>query len=335
MEIAREVGRTKKKDGIAVRDPAQEERVVTAIAGLAGRLDIPGETAVNIARSLIDGAVAVQEDDLDDAQAATEAVVVGSGKMGAWMSRFLSNRGAAVSVFDPRGALEGYDNLESLDGKASEADMIVIASPLGTSREDMERVLALRPQGVVFDLCSVKSHLSDIMLSAAADGLKVTSVHPMFGPASPTPRGENVIICGCGSSEADSAARSLFERAGANVLDVPLDRHDRLIASVLGVPHISALLFGMTTIMSGSSFDELKAVQGPSFRRLCGLARGTSAESRRVYHDIQRLNPNTPTVTELMAAALNELTDAAVADDPSDFSRIMNEQRRYFGGERQ
>lgn len=335
MEIAREVGRTKRKDGVAVRDPAQEERVVAAVAGLAESLDIPGETAVNIGRDLIDGAMAVQEDDLDDVQVAVKAVVVGSGKMGAWMSRFLSNRGGSVSVFDPRGTLEGYDNLESLDGKASEADMIVIASPLGTSREDMERVLALRPSGVVFDLCSVKSHLRDTMLSAAANGLKVTSVHPMFGPASPTPRGENVLICGCGSAEADSAARDLFERAGATVLDVPLDRHDRLIASVLGVPHISALLFGMTTIMSGSSLDELEAVQGPSFRRLCGFARATSSESRRVYHDIQRLNPHTPAATELMAAALKELADAAVADDPSEFSRIMNEQRRYFGGERQ
>ena len=332
MEIAREIGRTKRRDDMDIRDAAQEERVVNKITELAERLHVPEDTAGTISRALIQGAVSVQEDDEGDALAGTDAIVVGSGKMGAWMSRFMRNRGASVAVYDPRGKLAGYENLEGLDGLAPTADIVIVASPLGTSKKDLESVLSARPTGVVLDLCSVKSHLVDALVDAVRNGFKVTSVHPMFGPSSPTPRGENVLVCSCGSHEADSVARGLFENAGARVLDVSLERHDSLIANVLGVPHITALLFGRSIMKSGSAYEDLSGVQGPSFRRLSSLARGTSSESRRVYHDIQRLNPKTPEAIGRMVTALEDLRKAALADDPSEFGRMMDEQRRYFGG---
>lgn len=332
MEIAREVGRTKRKSGMEIRDPTQEERVVCMTAERAEQLGVREDTAVRIARALIDGAVGIQGETEDVSLRGVEVLVVGAGRMGAWISRFVSNRGANVSVFDPRGALDGYINVKSIDGIAPTAGMIIIASPLGTAKDDIRQVLSLKPSGTVFDLCSVKSHIQELLIDAAKHGLKVTSVHPMFGPRSPTPKGENLLICSCGCSEADAAVRALFERSGANVSDIPLERHDGLIATVLGLPHLSALLFGKTAMLSGSSFEELSKVQGPSFRRLCELARDTASESRRVYHDIQRLNPDARATMDSMASVLAELRAAALEDDPAKFRSAMDEQKRYFGG---
>ncbi|UCE91761.1 MAG: bifunctional chorismate mutase/prephenate dehydrogenase [Methanobacteriota archaeon] len=335
MEMAREVGRTKRKCGADIRDQIQEERVFGAAAERAAELGLAEDTALRIVRVLIEGAVEVQEGTADDPLSGSAALVVGSGRMGAWTSRFLSNRGANVSVFDTKGALDGYANVEALDGAASEADLTVVASPLGTASEDLERVFSARPSGIVFDVCSVKSHIKQLLVDAAGEGLKVTSVHPMFGPSSPTPKGENVLVCSCGSHEADRVAKELFGSAGANVSEVPLERHDQLIATVLGLPHLVSMLFGKATISSESPCERLRGLQGPSFRRLSGLARDTALESRRVYHDIQRLNPSTRATLDLMSTALEELRSAALSDDPAEFRSMMDEQKRYFGGGRQ
>lgn len=332
MDIAREIGKTKRKCGVDIRDAAQEERVVHSTVERAAHLGVSEDTALRISRALIDCAVEVQAGSEERVLTGTKALIVGSGRMGAWTSRFLSNRGADVSVYDPRGTLQGYKNVDSLDDIVPDVDLIVIASPLGVAADDLRHVLSLRPSGVVFDVCSVKSHIRELLADAADEGLKVTSVHPMFGPSSPTPRGENVLICSCGSGEADEVARKLFEGAGARVSEVQMDRHDEFIATVLGLPHIATLLFGRVASNSGLQDEELEALQGPSFRRMSRLARDTASESRRVYHDIQKLNPHTDRTLESMMSALVELRTASLSEDSSKFREIMDEQKKYFGG---
>ena len=282
--------------------------------------------------TLIAEAVRVQQESFERGLKGKKALVIGSGRMGAWTARFLSNRGAEVSIYDPRGSLEGYPNLESVGKGSADADMIVLASPLGTAERDLRELLATDPSGTIFDLCSVKAYLKEVLLEAASNGFNVTSVHPMFGPGSANPEGRNVIVCSCGCPEADRLARELLEGAGASVVEIPLDEHDRLIARVLGAPHLCALLFGRAVSTSGMDRGDLSAVQGPSFLTLCRLVDGISDESRRVYHDIQRLNPHTAEMVALMERALVELKRASVEEDPARFSKIMDDEKDFFGG---
>jgi hypothetical protein len=60
------------------------------------------------------------------------------------------------------------------------------------------------------------------------------------------------------------------------------------------------------------------------------MATELSNESRRVYHDIQALNPNTRHVVASMETVLREVRKAALDDDPSRFRMIMDSDRRYL-----
>jgi chorismate mutase/prephenate dehydrogenase len=332
MEVAREIGLTKAKDGADVRDASREEAVVKDFTRRAGALGLDEANATTIARALIQEAVRVQLEKGARYLEGRKVLIIGSGRMGAWTARFASNRGASVCVHDPRGTLDGYDNVPSLDDGIADADFVVLASPLGTAREDLRALLSARPSGVIFDVCSVKSHLKDMLRDAITEGFKITSVHPMFGPGAITPAGRNVLVCSCGSPDADAAARKLFEDAGAVVTDLAIDDHDRVIARALGAPHLCALVFGRAVSRSGLSQKELAAVEGPSFVTLRRLVAGISAESRRVYHDIQRLNPHTREAMEEIEQAIRELKEASLDDDPAGFARIMDDERDYFGG---
>lgn len=263
--------------------------------------------------------------------AGQEALVIGgAGRMGEWTCRFLSNRGASVKVWDPRGELEGYRNERSVAPAAKSAGMVILASPLGACADDLRAVLDASPRGLVFDLCSVKSHIAGTLKRAASDGVAVTSVHPMFGPSAPSPRGRNVIVCRCGCVEADDKAVRLFTSWGANVSLVDIEKHDDLMAYVLGLSHVCSLLFAGTLQRSGKSLSELQAAQGPSFEKLVRMSAELSLESKRVYHDIQALNPNTRHMLVTMETVLRELRKAALDSDPSRFRITMESSKKYL-----
>jgi len=289
------------------------------------------KVASAIAKLLIGDAVAAQKAPTKrDLEGKETLVVGGSGRMGQWACRRLANRGARVSVFDPRGNLEGYDNVRDLGSAVRRSDITIIASPLGACSEDLKRVLDCAPKGLVVDICSVKSHISSQLREAAARGVRIASAHPMFGPAVPAPRGRTVILCNCGSRTGMSLARRLFSGAGARVLDVDLERHDELMAYVLGLPHLCALLFGTGLARSGEPLDKLIDAQGPSFNRMLKISEELSRESVRVYHDIQSLNPNTERMLSSSERALRDLKKASLSKDHGKFRSIMKSNSKYL-----
>jgi chorismate mutase/prephenate dehydrogenase len=329
--ISEEIGLVKCKDGVQVRDRAREKLVKKAFTERARSEGSDAAFAETLAELLISHSVKVQlKRRPGNLRGRTALVVGGSGRMGAWFCRRFSCEGAKVQVWDPRGTNDGYDNIEDLTSAAERASIVVISSPLGVCREELQMVLDARPEGLVFDVCSVKAHIADLLRKGAKSGLKVTSVHPMFGPNVATPKGRNVIVCDCGSSEANEETTELFTGSGAQVARTTLERHDKLMAYVLGLSHASTIVFAATLHASGTTLGELMAVKGPSFERMVDMAKELSHESVRVYHDIQALNPNTRRMFEDIDETMTKLREAAEGKKSEKFRRIIESNRRYL-----
>jgi len=326
-----EIGLVKQKDGLPVRDKSREERVKQTYAKRARETGSDPDVAVKIAELLISDSARIQTRKTRKDLAGKEALVVGgSGRMGSWLCRRLSNRGATVKVWDPRGKLEGYENVGALKPAVRNSDIVVISSPLGIAPAELKLVLKANPNGLVFDVCSVKSHIAQQLRSAARSGVDIASVHPMFGPNAPTPKGRNVIICDCGSAKGVILAEKLFSRAGANVVKMPIEKHDELMAYVLGLPHLSSLLFATMLAESGQSIAALRDAQGPSFERMLAASRELARESVRVYHDIQALNPNTQAMFTKFVNSVKFLKMASIRKDPTAFRKLMESNRKYL-----
>ncbi len=329
-DVAREIGLTKVKDGLQARDKAREREVVAGFVRNARLLGADEVLAKEIARLLISDSLRVQaEGSLRVFEGNRALVVGGSGRMGEWFCRFLSNRGAEVAIWDPRGKLAGYKSLKDVESGAG-SDIVVVASPLGAATKELKLVLDSEPAGLVFDLCSVKAHIAKQLRNAASKGMQVTSIHPMFGPSVCSPMGRNVVVCDCGSEEAVERVSSILRGSGAHVSRASLERHDELMAYVLGLSHLCSLLFAGTLRASNENPESLKMVQGPSFEKMCRMARELSSESKRVYHDIQALNPNTRKVISRMEGVLGDLRSASLDSHPTRFAKIMNANRGYL-----
>jgi len=321
----------KRKDGLTIRDRNRERKVKEAFSNRACDLGLDREVASKIAELLISDSVKAQRRQTRQDLVGRKALVIGgSGRMGSWVCRRLSNRGASVKVWDPRGRLDGYENIRDLASPAREADIIVIASPLGVASDELRLVLKAKPVGLVFDVCSVKAHIAKQLRGAARSGVKVASAHPMFGPNIPTPEGRNVIVCDCGSSEGVALLKKLFSSSGAKVVEMSLEEHDRLMVYVLGLPHMSSILFAATLASSGESAQSLSRVQGPSFEKMLAASRELSKESVRVYHDIQALNPNTRRLFLKFVNSVKFFRKASIQKDPSAFRKLMESNKKYL-----
>jgi chorismate mutase/prephenate dehydrogenase len=330
MQLAAEIGLVKEKDGLEVRDRQREKQVRAKFANEARSVGLDPVFSEILAELFISRAVRTQLTSRPKDLLGKKALVVGgSGRMGAWFCRRLSNRGAEVQVWDPRGRLAGYRNVKSLGPAAKSADLIIVSSPPGTCPDDLKAVLDTSPIGLVFDVCSVKSHIAGQLKAAARAGVKITSVHPMFGPNAANPKGRNVIICDCGNRQANQEAERLFKAAGANVVSASLESHDRLMVQVLGLPHACTLLFAGVLAESGPGLKDLMRFGGPSFDRMITAARELSKESVRVYHDIQALNPGSKKMYANMAKALGRVEQSALQKDPAKFKKIVQSIREY------
>jgi len=330
-EVASEIGLVKEKDGLPVRDSSRENEVRDRFVKISRSLGLSQSSARALSDLLIENASKVQKYKPKKTLEGKNVLVVGgSGKMGEWTCRFFSNRGAKVKIWDPRGRLEGYQSVQSIAPFGASADFVVVASPLGKCPEELGQVFKCSPKGVVFDLCSVKSHIYGSLKEAASKGLLVTSVHPMYGPSAATPKDRNVIVCNCGCAKANQAAENLFKGEGARVSTIALERHDEMMAYILGLSHLCSLLFAGTLVRSGKTAPVLGEVQGTSFMRMTKMARELTNESKRVYHDIQSLNPHTRHMIATMEVVLRELRKASLDADPDRFSRIMESDKKFL-----
>ena len=263
LSISALVGDAKRAAGLPVRNHATEIGVMTRFRDLADELHLDREFAAALARTLIAESVRHQEErralasrnnantsdttDGTDAASSTFRILVvgGAGKMGRWLSQFFGSQGHDVMTFDSAGPVEGYSHASSLDA-ARDADVVILAMPLSAGPSVLREVLAREPRGLVADVSSLKSHLIADLRAGASRGLRVASLHPLFGPSARTLAGRIMTVCDCGNASAADEAAALFRDTALTITRMPVEQHDEYMQYVLGLSHLVSVLFFTT-----------------------------------------------------------------------------------------
>ena len=333
LQLAREVGESKAATGQPIRDFGTEKRVIERVCRYCQDLGLSEEWGKAVARLLIQGAVKVQED-LMGATPATNLhevlVIGGAGKMGRWMARFLSTQGHAVRVHDPSLRPTDFPRV-GLEACRS-AEVVVIASPLAASAAVYDELRKVKPPGLIFDVCSLKEPIRPAVEAAVSEGLKVASIHPMFGAGVQLLSGRTVLVCETGHEEAVEEVIGLFEDTSLKIHRIPLDSHDRLMAVVLGLSH-SLSLIGFTALAESSfRMDELLDGASTTFLKMVRTIAEVAFENPHLYYEIQNINRHTPEVFDLLQSSLDRLRKAALAPDATSFVSLMEKGRDLFEG---
>jgi len=333
LALASEIGREKRRLGRVPRDYGQEREVLERARAAAIEHGVPPALAERLLTDLIRSSLTVQEREGVAATAVgsgrSALVIGGAGKMGRWFARFLASQGYAIDVADPAGPVPGCGYVADLDAAPATHDLVIVAAPLRASAAVLERLAARPPAGVVFDIGSLKSPLRGGLEALRRAGARVTSVHPMFGPATELLSGRHVLFVDAGVPEATAAARALFASTMAVQTELDLESHDRLIAYVLGLSHAVNIAFFTALADSGEAAPLLARLSSTTFDAQLAIASQVAAENPHLYFEIQSLNDYGASSLDALERAVARVRDAVGRADEATFVALMERGRAY------
>lgn len=329
-ELAARVGELKRERGLAIRDFSVEKEIISRARGFARDAGLTEDLAENLMLELIKASLAVQEQDRVRAASSgtgqSALVIGGGGRMGSWFVRFLESQGFAVAVADPGSDTGVGDWREASDGY----DVYVIAAPLEATSKILEQMAESPPKGLVFDIGSLKTPLRKGLDAMVAAGAHVTSIHPMFGPATDLLSGRHVVFVDVGVPEASASAKQLFASTMASIVDMDLDSHDRLIAYILGLSHALNIAFFTALAESGEEAAHLADLSSTTFDRQLAVASQVASENPHLYFEIQHLNQYGGESLAALGEAVDRLRALVGSGDVEGFASLMYSGRDYL-----
>jgi prephenate dehydrogenase len=216
------------------------------------------------------------------------------------------------------------------------ADVVVLATPLGTIPAIVEAMApGLRAGTLVLDVGSVKGTAVRDIEARLPPGVSFVACHPLagterFGPEAASAdlyRGRRCIICPTPRTQADALARAraVWHAVGAEVVELPADLHDQVMAAVSHLPHVAAYsLAGALGALSGQQEAAARALPTTSLRDTSRIA----ASDSRMWRDIFLENREAllPLIDGL-AARVQELRQAIAAGDGDRITVALDRAR--------
>ena len=334
QRLSEEVARVKRATGHPTRDFQRERDVLMNARTAAEKLGLSPVLADNLLRLLIRSSLATQEQAQVAAQgqgAGRRALVIGGcGKMGRWFVEFLDSQGFAVEVADPAGSSGSHAH--RLDWQSDELshDVIVVATPLGITASILEQLARHRPPGLVFDIGSLKTPLRAGLAALQQAGVRVASLHPMFGPDTDLLSGCHIIHVDVGRPDAVTDAQNLFASTMVEQVVTTLDDHDRLIAYVLGLSHAINIAFFTALADSGEAAPRLARLSSTTFDAQLAVASLVAGESPALYFEIQALNQYGGESLASLVEAVTRLQKLVANQDAAGFARLMRRGQSYL-----
>jgi chorismate mutase/prephenate dehydrogenase len=342
MELAAEVGRVKAGSGMPVVVRDVEDLVLTRARQHAEACGVSEEVMESVFQAIIRGSVERQYRvgiSLRQQRSGRRMLIIGgAGGMGTWFRGFLGLAGHDVEIVDPAlasmpeapGRYHALDDVPDLDRFSA----ILVAVPLHHTPAVVEKVVARRPRGSVIEVASIKTPLAGVVERARAEGVQVFTLHPMFGPGKSYYEPLTFVL---GTHE-DAAAekRQISEfltHPYTRLVLVPFEHHDRLMGWLLGLAHLSNILFGAVLTRSGIEAAELHACASTTFTRQTATALYVLGENPDLYLDIQHLNPHRHEVYAAVREALDQIEELVNEHDREGFRQAMTQARRMLLGE--
>jgi prephenate dehydrogenase len=226
-------------------------------------------------------------------------VIGGTRGMGRWFARFLTREGYAVAVCDEKTQLTPAD-------VAGSCDVVVVSVPIGRTQAVIEAVgPLLHRKSLLMDLTSLKSAPVDAMLQYSAS--EVIGCHPLFGPQVRSMGGRPVVLCPARTRRWLPWLRSVLQRAGARIVEMTPEEHDRRMALIQGLNHINSLALGMVISGADIGLSDLAQLSTPAFAQKISLAEKVFRPNPRLYAEIIALNPDMARILALYEQALADL----------------------------
>ena len=252
-------------------------------------------------------------------------LILGAGKMGAFMADALSSMEHEVALFDVDAKrLRFVFNTQRLTSMEEveefKPELLINAVTIKHTLEAFEMAMPHIPADCILsDIASVKTGFPEFY---AKCGFRFVSTHPMFGPtfANLTDLStQNAIII----SESDHLGKTFFKdfygSLKLNIFEYSFQEHDETVAYSLSIPFASTLVF--------ASIMKHQDAPGTTFKKHLSIAQGLLSEEDFLLTEIL-FNPNTPRQLKLIQQKMAELLDIVNKKDSQAMLEFLTKVRK-------
>jgi chorismate mutase/prephenate dehydrogenase len=324
------IGSVKLNTQSPTRDYQREKQVIDNIMNFANKKNVDPEIAKQIFTLIIKTSLEKQENQKINTSGygskKSALVIGGSGKMGQWFVRFLSNQGFRVDISDINSDAKNNVNYENVE---LSYDFIIVAAPIAASATILQNLAQLQPQGIVLDVGSIKSPLKLPLMQLADSGCKVVSIHPMFGPNVKLLSNKHVIFIDLGDTDSVNKVKHLFYPTMAEQIDMQLEDHDRLVAYILGLSHIVNIAFMTVLSESGEAAETLSQLSSTTFDAQLSIGENVVAENPHMYFEIQKLNNYSQSTLNAFGDTVQRIISIVSNNQEQAFVNIMDKAQNY------
>lgn len=225
-----------------------------------------------------------------------KATVIGIGLIGGSLAlemrkskRFTEIYGVDESAEHGKQAekLSLVDEVLPLSEGLSRADVVVLAIPVNAIVRMLPQVLdSIHPKTMVFDTGSTKGAICKSVKQHPNRG-RFVAAHPIAGTENSGPaaafsglfQGKVNIVCEKEKSDEDALhlALELFASAGMRTVFMEPDEHDRHLAYVSHLSHVSSFLLGQTVLDIEQNEKHISMLAGSGFASTVRLAKSSPA----------------------------------------------------------
>lgn len=340
MELALKIGQYKAEHRLPVKDFRVEKEIIERTRSLATTLGLAPDFAEDL-MTLVMGHSVKEQNKLHQSKRSEihstlkEVLVIGGlGRMGRWFSQYFQSIGFQVFIHDKKieNLPDSFQRHENLEEDLDRYELIFLTTPMQATEELLEKLAAKPPRGMVVETSSLKTPVRKGLKTLSAKGVKVASIHPMFGPDTDLLVDKNILICQGEGLSSDEAAALYFHSTSAELVKVDIETHDKDMLSTLGLVHIINLIFGMSLSKNNLSIEDAWRRGGSSFLEQLKTTRVLFSENPDLYFDIQEQNPYRAELYEEIHSVFERLRDLVEAGDRPGFLSEIRSTAKFLQG---
>lgn len=310
LELASQIGKLKRTQGLPLTDEAREEEVRNRWRKLAAHYGIPETLADNLLNTIFSVS---KMRELNPSEK-RRVVLVGYGGM----SRSL----ASLFKLAKHEVVITGRNLEKSEKLAKEfnlaympisqalqwGEIIILALPLeGILSYETSRFLYLAKGKTVMDILSSKaSSFSRLEKTSEEIGFRFVSTHPLFGPYL-NPVGEKIVLIRSSTSGDMEEISEFWRGVGLTVLTTDVETHEKLMAVIQVLPHF--FMLGLSSSLDALSKElavDYTQFQTTNFKEIFKIINRVR-DLDRVVKEIQSSNPYARLARKVGLGELNTL----------------------------
>jgi len=249
-------------------------------------------------------------------------IIGGGGRMGKWFRRFFETAGHTVwSVEDKE--------IQNMRQVAQNSDVVVISVPIRETCKVIERLGPyVKAESLLMDLSSLKAEPVTSMLKYSRS--EVIGTHPLFGPDAESLQGQTVILCAARADKWLPWLTEILSAHGARLEFTSPEIHDRLMAIVQAMGHISTIVMGLMLKELDQDLTLLERHSTPLFRLQMGIIGRLFHQNPRLYAEMITQNPEVKQPLAMYCSLLDKIKRWVDEGQSEDLVKVLADASPFF-----